>query len=575
MFQSLFGGPRFVSRAVLSGFVIALFASVSFSTPAEARRHHHHGVHRVHANFHARPHARPHARAAAVAGSATAAIAVDGATGHVIWGLNEHAPRHPASITKVMTLYLLFEQLEKGKMSLDDEIPISTHAAAQSPTKLGLRPGANIRVEDAIKAVVTRSANDIAVAIAEAIGGTESEFAELMTRKAHALGMTHTLYRNASGLPNDEQITTAYDLALLGRDIQARFPRYYRYFSLHEFTWHGQHIANHNHLMERVEGMDGIKTGYTAASGFNLLSSVKRDGHFLISVVMGGRSARSRDAYMERLIETHIAAAQGHGAERESEDGAQAEDDSRRPDPASEPRIARDEPKAEARAEARAEAKAETRAEPPRLQLAAVVPETRPRPAYVAAVPQPPHIPEERVSREDRTSALRPAAADGSTRSAHDESGAATPGGMRWIAGAPPKAKAKFETRIEIKPEAKAPEKDEGVSVRGKEAASAKEGAAPKEVAASREVLASKPAVAGWTIQIGASDDADKAAALLKSAKEKRGSLLASARPYTEAVRKGKETLYRARFAGLEESRAEAACKALKSSGFSCFATRD
>ncbi|WP_146089939.1 D-alanyl-D-alanine carboxypeptidase family protein, partial [Rhodoblastus sphagnicola] len=311
MFQSSFGGPRFLSRAALSGFLIALLAS-AISTEAEAR-HHHHGGHRVHANLHAARHHGPHNHAA-VAGSATAAIVVDGGSGHVLWSMNEHAPRHPASITKVMTLYLLFEQLEKGKLSLDDQIPISAHAAAQSPSKLGLRPGSTIRVEDAIKAVVTKSANDIAVAIAEAVGGNESDFAEEMTRKAHALGMTHTLYRNASGLPNNEQITTAYDLAILGREIQARFPRYYRYFSLHEFAFHGQRIHTHNHLMDRVEGMDGIKTGYTAASGFNLLSSVKRDGHYLISVVMGGKSAPSRDAYMERLIEAHIDEAGGRGA---------------------------------------------------------------------------------------------------------------------------------------------------------------------------------------------------------------------------------------------------------------------
>ena len=172
----------------------------------------------------------PHVAAAASVGG-TASIVVDGATGRVISAMNENAPRHPASITKVMTLYLLFEQLEKGKLSLDDEIPVSAHAAAQAPSKLGLRPGQTIRVEDAIKVIVTKSANDIAVAVAEAVGGTESEFADMMTRKAHALGMTHTLYRNASGLPNDEQITTASDLAMLGRTIQANFPRYYRYFS--------------------------------------------------------------------------------------------------------------------------------------------------------------------------------------------------------------------------------------------------------------------------------------------------------------------------------------------------------
>ena len=209
-----FFGGRLAFRAAVSGLVLVL-ASASLSTPAEARRHHHggHRGHRIHAAFHPRVHQRRHALHAhatlSVAGGATAAIAVDGATGHMLWAMNEHAPRHPASVTKVMTLYLLFEQLEKGKLSLDDEIPISAHAAAQKPTKLGLRPGSSIRVDDAIKAVVTKSANDIAVAIAEAVGGSESAFAEMMTRKAHALGMADTVYVNASGLPADAQITTA------------------------------------------------------------------------------------------------------------------------------------------------------------------------------------------------------------------------------------------------------------------------------------------------------------------------------------------------------------------------------
>ena len=197
-----------------------------------------------------------------------------------------------------MTLYLLFEQLDKGAMTLHTRIPISEHAAAQEPSKLGIRPGETISVEDAIKAVVTRSANDIAVAIAEAIGADESTFAEMMTHKAHELGMSNTLYRNASGLPNDEQLTTAHDLSILGRAMEERFPRYFNYFSTAEFDYAGQVIGNHDHLLGRVDGVDGIKTGYTRASGFNLLTSVHRDGRSLIAVVMGGRSAAWRDRIM-------------------------------------------------------------------------------------------------------------------------------------------------------------------------------------------------------------------------------------------------------------------------------------
>ena len=235
-----------------------------------------------------------------------AAIVVDGNSGRTLFAVNENQPRHPASVTKVMTLYLLFEQLEKGHLRLDSPLMISQHAAAQAPSKLGLQPGETIEVEHAIKAVVTKSANDIAVAIAENIGGDEDSFARMMTSKAHALGMHSTHFANASGLPNSEQITTAHDLAVLGRAIQDRFPHYYRYFSTHTFAYRGAVMQNHNHLLGRVEGMDGIKTGYTAASGFNLLTSVRRGGHHIVAVVLGGATAGARDRYMASLIEDHI-----------------------------------------------------------------------------------------------------------------------------------------------------------------------------------------------------------------------------------------------------------------------------
>src|ERR1700727_1827228 len=240
---------------------------------------------------------------------AFSALVVDANSGSTLYSADENGLRHPASITKVMTLYLLFEQLDSGAMTLRTPIPISEHAAGQEPSKLGLLPGDSISGEDAIKAVVTRSANDIAVAIAEAVGQTESNFAEMMTRKAHALGMANTLYRNASGLPNDEQVTTARDLTILARSLEERFPRYFRYFSTAQFDFDGEIIGNHNHLLGRVDGVDGIKTGYTRASGFNLLTSVHRDGRSLIAVVMGGRSAAGRDRIMENLIADHIAEA--------------------------------------------------------------------------------------------------------------------------------------------------------------------------------------------------------------------------------------------------------------------------
>jgi D-alanyl-D-alanine carboxypeptidase len=227
---------------------------------------------------------------------------VDGNSGAILASNNIDAPRHPASLTKIMTLYLLFERLDSGKVTLDTEMPVSQHASEQDPTKLGLAVGSTLRVEDAIKGIVTRSANDAAVVIAEYLGGTEDNFGKMMTRKAHALGMSKTNYHNASGLPDDAQITTARDQSILGRAIQDRFPRYYHYFSTDEFRFHGHVIGNHNHLIGSVAGVDGIKTGYTRASGFNLVTSMKRDGRFLLGVVLGGRSGGSRDAIMRNLL---------------------------------------------------------------------------------------------------------------------------------------------------------------------------------------------------------------------------------------------------------------------------------
>src|SRR4051812_40060233 len=240
---------------------------------------------------------------------AFSSIIVDGNSGATLSANNPDGLRHPASLTKIMTLYLLFERLDAGKLKLDSEMEVSERASEQAPTKLGLRPGQTIRVEDAIKGLVTRSANDAAVVIAEAIGGGEGDFAQLMTSKARALGMTRTVYRNASGLPDDEQVTTAREQATLGRAIQDRFPRYYRYFSMTAFSYHGQSIRNHNRLLGNVEGVDGIKTGYTRASGFNLVSSMRRGNRHLVGVVLGGRSGGSRDATMRSLLAENLSKA--------------------------------------------------------------------------------------------------------------------------------------------------------------------------------------------------------------------------------------------------------------------------
>jgi D-alanyl-D-alanine carboxypeptidase len=231
-----------------------------------------------------------------------AALIVDATSGRILYERDAYAVRHPASLTKMMTLYLLFEALQKGSVTMETPLTASAHAAAQSPTKIDIRPGQSIPVDLAIRAIVIRSANDVAVVIAEALGGTEANFAQMMTRKAREIGMLQTAFVNASGLPDTRQITTAADMAILGRHLAYDFPQYYPYFALNDFTYKTRRYETHDNLLGVFRGTDGIKTGYTVMSGFNLVSSVVRDGKHIVGVVMGGSSAASRDREMMRLL---------------------------------------------------------------------------------------------------------------------------------------------------------------------------------------------------------------------------------------------------------------------------------
>lgn len=250
--------------------------------------------------------ARKRQRAAGAWQAGFSAIVIDAKTGAVLDDENADALRHPASLTKIMTLYVLFEQIEQGKFKLNTRLKVSEFASERPPSKLGLQAGTTIAVEDAIKALVTRSANDVATVIAENVADDEDAFATLMTRKARALGMTNTVFKNASGLPDREQVTTARDMATLGRAVQDRFPSLYRYFSTQSFVWRGRVIANHNRLLGRVHGVDGIKTGYTNASGFNLVTSVRHKNRHVVAVVLGGRTGAQRDQYMRELIADNL-----------------------------------------------------------------------------------------------------------------------------------------------------------------------------------------------------------------------------------------------------------------------------
>jgi D-alanyl-D-alanine carboxypeptidase len=291
-----------LSRVGVAG-LLALFAMSASWNQADAARP---AKHAAHAGQKAKGKGHKHALHGPNYHPPYAAIVVDDNTAQVLHDENIDEPRHPASLTKIMTLYLLFEQIDAGKLKLDSPLAVSEFAAGQHPTKLHLKPGSTIMVEDAIKGIVTRSANDAAVVVAEALGGSEDDFAKLMTAKAHALGMTGTTYVNASGLPADEQITTARDQALLGRAIQDRFPIYYRYFSTVSFRFRGKDIHNHNALLGQVEGVDGIKTGYTEASGYNLVVNLRRGDRHIVAVVLGGTSNAKRDARMRELIDEYL-----------------------------------------------------------------------------------------------------------------------------------------------------------------------------------------------------------------------------------------------------------------------------
>jgi D-alanyl-D-alanine carboxypeptidase len=284
-------GP-IASMAIMAALTLA----VMFSAPALAHTHRHWSAK-----------ASAWAQLSATDPLKDAALIVDGESGKVLYARNADAIRHPASLTKLMTLYLLFERLRSGAMTLSTLLPVSEHAASQAPTKMYLRPGSTIPVDTAIRSIVVVSANDVAVAIAEAIGGTESHFAEMMTAKARALGMEHTFYHNASGLPDNLQVTTARDLSILARHLAYDFPQYFHYFGTTSFVYNGHIYRGHDNLLGHYPGADGMKTGYTNASGFNLVSSVVRGRVHVIGVVMGGRSAHKRDMEMVRLLDDAFA----------------------------------------------------------------------------------------------------------------------------------------------------------------------------------------------------------------------------------------------------------------------------
>jgi D-alanyl-D-alanine carboxypeptidase len=544
------------ARHGLRWFVVNLAAVTAALTitsdAADARHYYRVRVHtaRVYHRAHAEEYAPPYS-----------SIVVDGNSGQALHETSADALRHPASLTKIMTLYLLFERLDAGKIKLDTQLKVSEHASEQAPTKLGLKPGQTIAVEDAIKGVVTRSANDAAVVIAESLGGDEDQFAKLMTQKAHALGMSRTTYVNASGLPDDDQITTARDQALLGRVIQERFPRYYKYFSTPSFEFHGVAIHNHDHLLGSVDGVDGIKTGFTSASGFNLVTSVHRDGRYLVAVVLGGRSASERDAKMRELINANIKEAAVRRTAPMLADGGEQHEMAQPVAFAKAPMAVHADPTPTATVnDNHAAAGANDPIKPllvrtitfrtAPVQAASLAPMPALVPV-VAPAPQP-DAPEASASAQSFPASVDPPRV---TVASADPASTALP--------MPPRAEpAKAEP---AKPEVAAiePAKAEAVN------------AEPVTSAPVASPTASARARGGWLIQIGAFDGEDEAKQHLSAAQIKVRAALAAADPFTERVQKGDKALYRARFAGFDKATAETACKELKRSDFECMALKD
>lgn len=445
-----------------------------------------------------------------------AGIVVDAKTGNVLYSQDADSLHYPASLTKMMTLYLTFEALEAGRIQLDTPVPFSALASAQAPTKLGVRAGGTVTVEQAILSMVTLSANDAAMALGEYVGGSEEKFAVLMNNKARALGMTRTTYRNPNGLPNTAQMTTARDQARLGIALREHFPQYYGFFSTHSFQFGKRVIGNHNHLVGSVRGVDGIKTGYTRAAGFNLVTSAQLDGRSIVGVVLGGASTPARDNQMRRLVATYLPQASLH-------------------------------------------------ADTGKL-VAQVAPE---RPVFQTPAPLKPNV-EAAAARMAAMGDIRPPASVPTPDARYQPSSVAA------FAAVTPKS---ANPLVATKPHNKNVPANEVASIAPAYAESATTTEEVDDVVtASTKPAKADPledkGPRGWVIQVGVSPSKEMASDLLDNAKSKGGKALRSAKPYTVAFGSGSSQVYRARFGGFDDQReATNACSVLKRSGIKCWAS--
>jgi D-alanyl-D-alanine carboxypeptidase len=517
--------------------------------------------------------------ASAYAGERHASMVIDANSGNVLYARDADSPRHPASLTKMMTLYIVFDLIEQGRLDLQARIEISATAAGVAPSRLGLEIGSDIAVIDAIKALITKSANDIAVALAEHVAGSEQKFANMMTQQAHQLGMSATKFKNASGLPNDEQVTTARDMLTLALHLQDDFPRLYPLFATREFHYNGETHRNHNTLLSQYEGTDGIKTGYTRASGFNVVASVRRGSKHLVGVVFGGTSASSRNAEMQTLLNMALVKASSIKT--------------RRPSP-----VARGRPAPERRI-AGASAKPEIRPEP-RLRSQPTSPisgegASRDNEPTITATPGSAISSNIEIVRVRPVTLGAPPPKDETHRGARDT---ATPEQTTMATKLRPSlarfepAPVLFDMPALAEPARVAAGQTRGVapSTLQQQAENLSRGETllvpAQSVPAQREIPQSAPqptyrlagpapaVPSGYHIQIGAFSSAEDAERQLAAVKLRMGALLNGTAPITQLVQVDGKIFFRARYSGFDAVRAKTVCTELRRLQFDCLVAK-
>ncbi len=477
-----------------------------------------------------------------MAAPAFSAVTVDAATGEIIYSKDMDGKRYPASLTKVMTLYLLFEEIDAGRMSFSTQMNVSKKASLQQPSKLGLRTGGTISARDAMFALITKSANDAAMVVAEHIGGSQEAFAARMTKTARAIGMTRTTFTNPNGLPDNRQVTTARDMATLGLRIQRDFPQYYKHFATRSFKYGRRKYGNHNRLLGRVKGVDGIKTGYTRASGFNLISSRELNGRRIVGVVMGGRSGSSRNAYMTKILNRDIAKATRNGNRIAAVAGKPSGYNGPAPTPGAQSAMV-----AEATPSIRnapiPRDKPEFKPAPEQQQIAAIVESVVAAP--MPATSQPPENDSKPVTITQEAVAAMPT--QGVTFASVVVPSSTTKTDSLIVANAAramqpaPATKFKSQARIATQPTVK------------------EENREPVKIAAGTKVIRDAAKIearlaehqSSWNIQIGAFPTQEGAKSRIDAAKARKVRPLSDATPFLMAVDKDGGTIYRARFSGL------------------------